>query len=221
MSKYYTYLGALIGLVCAYFIIRVAFFTDLTTRTVPQDLIQGVLIGFGLALVTAMLYGRVKAVRTNGWTTMYGCGRPGNGMFFRAGQAWTFAGPITVPEEAMYWFTRLDGSGGALTGQRDHVMHFATGQLPPTTGFWSLTMSDGRNHFVPNPLDRYNVGDRSGLVPNEDGSVDVYLQQEAPVGHESNWLPAPAGAFILWLRVYMPGAEIVDRTYSVPPVEVR
>ena len=221
MSKYYTYLGALIGLVCAYFIIRVAFFTDLTTRTVPQDLIQGVLVGFGLALVTAMLYGRVKAERSNGWTTMYGCGRPGNGMFFRAAQAWTFAGPITVPEEAMYWFTRLDGSGRALTGQRDHVMHFAPGRLPPTTGFWSLTMGDGRNHYVPNPLDRYNVGDRSGLVPNEDGSVDVYLQREAPVGHESNWLPTPAGAYILWLRVYIPGAEIVDRTYSVPPVEVR
>ena len=221
MSKYYTYGGALVGLVCAYFIIRVVFFTDLTTRTVPSDILQGILIGFGLALVTAMVYGRVKAERSNGWITMYGCGRPGNGMFFRAAQAWTFPGPITVPDEAMYWFTSSDGSGGTLDGQRDHVMHFEAGQLPPTKGFWSLTMGDGRNRYVPNPLDRYNVGDRSGLIPNVDGSVDVYIQRSAPVGNESNWLPAPAGSFILWLRVYLPGSAIVDRTYAVPPVEVR
>lgn len=98
---------------------------------------------------------------------------------------------------------------------------FEAGQLPPTTGFWSLTMGDGRNRYVPNPLDRYNVGDRSGLIPNDDGSVDVYIQRSAPVGNESNWLPAPAGSFILWLRVYLPGSAIVDRTYAVPPVEVR
>ncbi len=221
MSRYYTYLGALVGLVCAYFLIRVAFFTDLTTRTVASDVAQGILIGFGLAIVTAMAYGRVKTVRVHGWTTMYGCGMPGSGMFFRAAQAWTFPGPITVPDEAMYWFTGSDGSGAALNGQRDHVMHFASGELPPTTGFWSLTIGDARNRYVPNPVDRYNVGDRSGLIPNDDGSVDVYIQREAPAGLEPNWLPAPAGRFMLWLRVYLPGPGIVDRSYAVPPVEPR
>jgi hypothetical protein len=44
------------------------------------------------------------------------------------------------------------------------------------------------------------------------------LQRTAPAGHESNWLPAPAGKFILWLRVYIPGAAILDGTYAVPPV---
>jgi hypothetical protein len=220
VSRFYTYFGALIGLVCAYFIVRLVLFTDLTTRRVPSDILQGMLIGFGLALVTAMIYGSLRATRSNGWTTLHGCGRPGNGMFFRAAQAWTFPGPIAVPEEAMYWWTTSDGSGRALNGQRDHVMHFGAGRLPPTTAFWSLTMSDGRNRYVPNPLNRYHVGDRSGLVANDDGSLDVYIQREAPVGHESNWLPAPAGGFILWLRVYIPGHEIVDGTYQIPPIEV-
>ena len=221
MSRYYTYFGALIGLVCAYFIVRVAFFTDLTTRTVPSDIIQGVLIGFGLALVTAMIYGRVRTDRSNGWTTMYGCGRPGNGMFFRAAQAWTFPGPIAVPEEAMYWWTTTEGSGRPLNGRRDHILHFPAGQLPPTSAFWSLTLGDGRNRYVPNPLGRYHVGDRSGLVPNDDGSVDVYIQHDPPRGRESNWLPAPTGNFILWLRVYLPGQPIVERSYAIPPVEAR
>lgn len=218
MSRYYTYLGVLIGAVCVYFIVRVAFFTDLTTRTVVQDVIQGVLVGVGLALVTAMLYGRARTSRVNGWTTMYGCGRPGNGIFFRAAQAWTFAGPITVPEEGMYWFTSVDGSGRRLNGAQRHVLRFPAGQLPPTEGFWSLTMGDGRNHFVENPLHRFHVGDRSGLVPNEDGSVDVLIQEQPPEGRESNWLPAPAGDFILWFRVDLPGRPILDRAWVVPPV---
>ena len=50
------------------------------------------------------------------------------------------------------------------------------------------------------------------------GSVDIYLQKTAPAGHESNWLPAPAGNFMLWLRVYLPGQAILDGEYKVPPV---
>jgi len=83
-------------------------------------------------------------------------------------------------------------------------------------------MGDAKNHFVANPLNRYSVSDRSGLVPSADGSVDIYIQNTAPTGHESNWLPAPAGKFILWLRVYVPGAIILDGKYKVPPlVEVK
>ena len=79
-------------------------------------------------------------------------------------------------------------------------------------------MGDARNHFVANPINRYSVSDRSGLAPNPDGSVDIYIQNTAPAGHESNWLPAPVGNFILWLRVYMPGEAILRGEYTVPPV---
>ena len=41
-------------------------------------------------------------------------------------------------------------------------------------------MSDAKNRFVANPINRYSVGDRSGLVPNADGSVDIYIQNTAP-----------------------------------------
>jgi len=44
------------------------------------------------------------------------------------------------------------------------------------------------------------------------------MQNAAPSGHESNWLPAPTGNFILWLRVYVPGKAIPNGTYKVPPV---
>jgi hypothetical protein len=79
-------------------------------------------------------------------------------------------------------------------------------------------MADAKEHFVANPINRYIVGNRSGLVQNTDGSVDIYIQNAAPAGHESNWLPAPAGKFRLWLRVYLPGKAILDGEYEVPPV---
>ena len=221
MSRTYTYLMALVGVVCAYFIIRLLFFTDLSTRTVPSDVLQGVLIGFGLAFVTAQVYARVKATKVNGWISMFGLGVPGNGMFLRAAHAQLFPGPVVVPEEAMYWWTNADGAGHALSGVHNYVMHFPAGQLPPNNAFWSITMGDARNHFVANPINRYNVSDRSSLAQNSDGSVDIYIQNTVPAEHESNWLPAPSGKFILWLRVYIPGDAILQGKYTVPPVGER
>ena len=114
MSRTYTYLAILVGVICAYFIIRLLFFTDLSTRTVQSDVIQGFLIGFGLAFVTAQIYARIKATKVNGWITMFGLGVPGNGMLLRAAHAQLFPGPVNVPQEAMYWWTNADGAGHTL-----------------------------------------------------------------------------------------------------------
>lgn len=218
MSRTYRYIVFAVGAVCVYFIVRLVFFTDLSTRTVPSDVLQGILVGFGLALVTAQLYGQTKVKKTNGWMTAIGAGDPHSGMFLRAANSWAFPGPIAVAEEATYWRTGLDGMGHRLNGSHLYLLHFPAGQLPPNDAFWSLTMGDGQNRYVPNPLERYHVGNHSGLLPNADGSVDIYLQSSAPVGHEANWLPAPTGDFILWLRVYIPGAAILAGTYTVPAV---
>jgi hypothetical protein len=215
-KKAYTVWLALSGVMCGYVAIKSFFFVQV--RPVRTDLVQGILVGFGLALVTAQITAKIKATRVNGWTASFGCGAPGNGMLLRAACALVFAGPINVPQEAMYWTTSVDGASHGLSGEHDYVMHFPAGGLPPNQAFWSLTMGDGQNRFVANPIDRYSVSDRSGLVPNADGSVDIYIQKTAPAGHEPNWLPAPSGQFILWLRVYMPGAAILGGKYNVPPV---
>jgi len=181
--------------------------------------VQGILVGAALAFITVLLIlPHFYVTRVNGWTTMFGCGEPGRGLLLRAACNVTFMGPVNVSQEAMYWTTSTDGAGHKLSGAHDYMLSFAAGQLPPNNAFWSLTMGDARNRFVPNPINRYSVSDRSGLVPNADGSVDIYIQQTAPAGHESNWLPAPTGAFILWLRVYLPGQTILDREYTMPAV---
>ena len=217
MSRTSTYLVIFNGVICAFFFIYVFFFSH-ATRTVRSDVVQGILIGFALAFVTAQIYARIKAKKVNGWITMFGLGEPGNGMLLRAAHAQLFPGPVNVPQEAMYWWTNTDGAGHALSGAHDYVTHFPAGQLPPNNAFWSLTMGDAGNRFVANPINRYSVSDRSGLAQNGDGSVDIYIQKAAPAGHEANWLPAPAGRFILWLRVYIPGQAILDGEYEVPPI---
>src|SRR3954466_741405 len=137
MSRTYTYLAALVGLVCAYFLIYSLFFGQ--ARTVRNDVVQGILIGVGLAFVTATIYARIKATKVNGWITMFGLGEPGNGMLLRAAHAQLFPGPVNVPQEAMYWWTNADGAGHTLSGKRNHIMHFPAGGLPPNNAFWSLT----------------------------------------------------------------------------------
>ncbi len=183
--------------------------------------ILGILVGGVLAVITTFVLIGVEAssiqTTTNGWSTTLKCNIPGNGVLLWAACA-SILPMANVPEEAAYWTATKDSAGQELNGQHDYVLHFPAGQLPPNDAFLSLTMTDLQSHMVSNPIHRYSVSDRSGLVPNADGSIDIYIQSTAPAGHESNWLPAPSGNFKLWLRAYLPGPAILDGRYTVPAV---
>src|SRR5574341_432743 len=126
--------------------------THIYTRTITSDVVQGILVGIGLAFITLLIIGNAYVTKVNGWTTMFGCGEPGNGILKRAACSVIFLGPINVPQEAMYWTTSKDGAGHTLNGTHNYIMHFAAGRLPPNHAFWSLTMSDAKNRFVANPI---------------------------------------------------------------------
>jgi len=198
--------------------------TSFLTMLSVSHLVQPIIVGGVLAFLTAniLMNAAVKAMSTtvNGWSTILKCGQPGNGILLRAGCAKILPG-TNVAQEAAYWTTVVDGAGRRLNGQHQYVLHFPAGQLPPNDAFWSLAMTDVVGYMVPNPIDRYSVGGRSGLVPNADGSIDINIQRTAPAGHESNWLPAPAGNFKLMLRAYLPGRAVLDGEYHVPPVMKR
>lgn len=189
--------------------------------TVVAAVVPGALVGAVLALVTALflIAAQVHAMQTtvNGWSITMTCGKASNGALARAACAQTLP-LVNLPEEAVYWTATVDGAGQALTGAHDYVMHFPPGGLPPNDAFWSLTMTIAPGYLVANPINRYSLGDRSGLAPNADGSIDISIQQAGPAGHEANWLPSPSGDFKLWLRVYQPGAAILNGVYHVPPV---
>jgi hypothetical protein len=186
-----------------------------------SGVVQGVIIGAALAFLTAILImnavGRSITTTVNGWSSIRQVGRPGNGIFVRAAAAKALP-VVNVFEEAAYWTTTVDGSGRRLSGRNEYILHFPAGQLPPNDAFWSLTVTDVVGYMVNNPLGRSSFDDRSDLARNTDGSIDIYLQREAPAGHEQNWLSAPSGKFKLTLRAYLPGAAILDGTYRVPEV---
>ena len=126
------------------------------------------------------------------------------------------------PQDAVYPTYEGPDVLQSYDGAKKYVMHFAKGQLPPVKGFWSLTMYDADYFFVANPLNRYSISQRVDLKENPDGSVDLYIQHASPgADRESNWLPAPAGKFILMLRMYWPDEtppSILDGSWKIPRV---
>jgi hypothetical protein len=158
----------------------------------------------------------------NGWSINLGLGEESTngGLEQRAVIAKYFWGPVPAAE-AVYPHALRASDGQPLNGDKRYRIHFARGERPPVDGFWSLTVY-GRDEFlVPNAAGRYSIsGDTPGLRTNADGSLDVLLQHDAPVGHESNWLPVPRGPFNLNMRLYLPRAPILDGTYPYPPITV-
>jgi hypothetical protein len=127
------------------------------------------------------------------------------------------------PQDAVYPSSEADAEGKPYSGVNKYVMHFEKGQTPPVNGFWSLTMYNGDFFFVENPLNKYTVSPRNSLKYNDDGSLDIYVQNESPgKDKEANWLPAPKDKFILMLRMYWPkekNPSIIDGTWKIPPVK--
>jgi hypothetical protein len=179
--------------------------------------VGAVLASFGLGGTLIYIEAHTMQTTVNGWSTSLDYGKWDGNILSRAAFSQVLPGG-NVAEEAVYWTTTVDSTGARLNGQHDYILHFPAGGLPPNDAFWSLTMTDVTNHMVNNSINRYNVGTYSNLIPNADGSVDIYLQTAPPSGNESNWLPAPSGNFKLWLRAYLPGQAILNGTYQVPPV---
>lgn len=162
--------------------------------------------------------GSSKAI--NGWSLEHGLGDYGTNYKIRAGVAYTGWG-ANLDKDAMYPSSVVDADGEAYDGSKyKYILHFDKGQTPPTNAFWSLTMYDATGFFYDNILNRYAIGDRNPLHKNEDGSVDIYIQNEAPDNEKkNNWLPAPKAPFNLLLRVYWPKDEMINGNWKIPPVK--
>jgi len=179
--------------------------------------VLGIIVGLVLVLITGGLLESSQVQVVNGWITITKCGVPGDGILVQAACAAIFPA-VNLPQQEVYWYTTIGGANKALNGQHNYTLYFAPGDLPPNDASWSLTMTTTKDKFVNNSINRYSVGEFSGLVPNANGSVTIYIQSTAPASNESNWLPAPTGNFKLWLRVYQPGNAILNGSYKVPPV---
>lgn len=124
-------------------------------------------------------------------------------------------------EDTVYLLTHVDLEGNQLNGRNKYVIHFSPDELPPAKGFWSLTMYNDQYFFVDNPIKRYAITPRNDLLFNLDGSLDIFIQKDSPNERLRlpNWLPAPAGNFILMMRLYWPDTSVLNGSWKPPAVE--
>lgn len=190
---------------------------DLTKA--PANIRQGLEHGYadGKALVAAE-GNKAAGIGGKGWIYTTRSGAYGVDYLYRAAIAQCCVGE-NLPQDAVYPSLSSDSEGRPLDGSNAYVLHFDKGKLPPVDAFWSVTAYDIEGYFIPNTLKRYAIGDRDKLVPNADGSLDLYIQTDSPgKDKEANWLPVGKAPFTLLMRLYSPREEFLDGKWAPPPV---
>lgn len=157
-----------------------------------------------------------------GWSVAYVVGKFGNDIQARDvinyGGLW--ANEIS---EAIYFIGQTDDQKRPLDGSKTYEIKFPKNGKPDAhvDGFWSVTLYSVPDYrVVPNEKSRYNVNNVSGLKPNEDGSLSVWLAPSLPKDVPvSNWLPTPTGkGFSLDMRMYVPKKNVQNGNWFPAPI---
>ncbi|SIT45799.1 conserved exported hypothetical protein [Paraburkholderia ribeironis] len=154
----------------------------------------------------------------NGWSWFgEGVGNYGPDYSLRAYAASAQLGIGTKDDEVRAVVSQ-DSDGHALHGANRYVIHFASNQLPPVRGFWSITAYTKDGALSESAPARLAVSDRNGARRNRDGSLDVIVSSTRV--KNGNWLPAPRADLQLVLRLYAPKPQATDGSWQ-PPAVVR
>ena len=156
----------------------------------------------------------------NGWTSESNNAAWGVDYIHRMGAVKAY--PYSNKQnETVYFYTDNDSNMRPLMGTSTYEVTFPKGQLPPSKGFWSLTVYNPEHLFHPNTLNRFALGTKNKTLKyNDDGSLTIYLGNKSPgKDKESNWIPAPEGNFSAWIRSYWPDQPILDGTWKPPIVK--
>lgn len=162
-----------------------------------------------------------NAVYNGSWITSLKVGSSRAPALMRASVAY-FGLAANASEEAVYWTGLKDVSGQRLRGGHTYELRFrAAPAVQPGVGFWSLCLYNAAEYLVPNPLKRYQLGDRSPLAKNPDGSFTIIVSPTQPP-EVSNWLPSPPDdqEITLQLRMYAPQPEVLQAPEKTPLPQV-
>lgn len=128
-------------------------------------------------------------------------------------------------EDATYVVSDSDAEGRRLEGRYEYELVFPADRQPRVGAFWSLTLYEMPLRVLfKNPVQRYSVGSHGEPMRFEqDGALGIIISSAPPddSAHRSNWLPAPAGAFCLVLRLYEPDRSHLDGTFVYPAIRRR
>jgi hypothetical protein len=188
---------------------------------VKDNLLRAEALGMGLLKQQFMSGDWAKLI--NGWRyPPPEIGRYGDDFLLRAADQSLAGIMCNDPAEGIYLVNFEDADGDELSGDGRYELRFGAGETPPVNSFWSLALYGQDLNLVPNPEDRYSIGDRTrGLVRDEDGGLTIHMQAEPPEGDaRANWLPCPRDdTWFLILRMYLPKQEVVDAEWEGPPIK--
>jgi hypothetical protein len=126
----------------------------------------------------------------------------------------------TPGEGQVYLSSYRDTNGQWFDGGRAYRL-----RVPPNVPagqWWSVALYDIETRcFIDTKYDKAELGSRSNLAMNADGSVDLYFGPKPPTGApESNWIPtAPGRAWFTYLRLYAPLKPYFDASWKLPDIE--
>ena len=100
-------------------------------------------------------------------------------------------GPIGPPAVEAVFLPINTVDGKPMNALHDYVIKMTRDELPPAKAFWSFTLYDTKNgFFIPNPQNKYSVGENAGYKLSDDGGIEIYIAARKPAGIPGeNWLP--------------------------------
>jgi hypothetical protein len=66
-------------------------------------------------------------------------------------------------------------AGKPLNRKNRYLIHFDKDGQPKVKAFWSVTMYNLKYNLVANSINRYSLGNRSGMKPDADGGLTIYV----------------------------------------------
>ncbi|HEX5261975.1 MAG TPA: DUF1214 domain-containing protein, partial [Phenylobacterium sp.] len=126
----------------------------------------------------------------------------------------------TPGEGQAYLSTYRDAKGQWFDGARTYRLHVPPNV--PAKQWWSVALYDLETRcFMDTKYDKVELGSRSDIVKNADGSVDLVFAPAPPKDSpESNWIPTvPGRAWFTYFRLYAPLQPYFDASWKLPDIE--
>jgi hypothetical protein len=120
---------------------------------------------------------------------------------------------------AKYMIGFTDSAGAALSGSGNYRINLPANI--PAANFWSVTVYESENGSgLANGRPFPSLGSRDKPAMNADGSTDVFLGPQAPVGESSNWLATvPGKGYFVVLRLYGPTESAITKSWKPGDIE--
>ncbi|MBS0634388.1 MAG: DUF1254 domain-containing protein [Verrucomicrobia bacterium] len=125
--------------------------------------------------------------------------------------------PASLSQNILTMSIDADRDGNRFHGTQKYLYHIPRCDLPPVGAFWSLSIYNDVDMLVANPANIYAIQSFSDTLHyNEDGSLDIWIQQEKPHSTKANWLPCPNNGYTLVFRLYKPADKAIDGNWTPP-----